>query len=265
MSQSSDQQLMTRRRSLALAGAAASGLVVAGASKWINVPGAGVAEASDYVAMAATACTLTAEQEEGPFYVALDRVRSDIVEAQPGLPLTLKITIINSQTCKPLKGAAVDIWQANASGAYSDESSQSSLGQTYLRGVLFTDKHGQVAFKTIYPGHYQGRTTHIHAKVHIASRDAKGKLTGGHVAHTGQLFPSDATNAEVYTLSQYRGDTAAVVTHAQDMVWTAQHGSESQIRITKAGSRLGNGLVGAIVLAVNPNAVPAAVGVGGAR
>jgi hypothetical protein len=260
----SDKHLITRRRSLAVFGATASGLVLAGAPRWVDLTGGvAVAEGDDHVADAATACTLTAEQEEGPFYVALDRVRSDITEDQAGLPLELKITIINSRTCKPLRGAAVDIWQANGSGVYSDESSESTLGETYLRGVLFTDKHGQVTFKTIYPGHYAGRTTHIHAKVHTGSGQAKGRLTGGHVAHTGQIFPADAINAEVYRLSLYSAESATVVTHAQDRVWTAQHGSESQLKIAKVGSRLQSGLIGTVVLAVNPSATPAAVGVAG--
>jgi len=259
MSESKDAQLITRRRSLAVLGTA-SGLLVASGGRWISPATATVVEGDDHVASAASACMLTAEQEEGPYYVAVDRVRADIVEDEVGLPLTLSITIINSQTCKPIKGAAVDIWQANAAGVYSDESSEGTLGQTYLRGVLFTDQHGQVTFRTIYPGHYTGRTTHIHAKVHIGSRDAKGKLTGGHVAHTGQMFPPDAMNAEVYKLSLYTGDTAAIVTHASDMVWTGQHGSESQLKISMAGSRLKKGLIGTIVLAANPSATPVLVG-----
>jgi protocatechuate 3,4-dioxygenase beta subunit len=153
-------------------------------------------EGHDYVAGAARACTLTAEQEEGPFYVAVDDVRENIVLGQTGLPLELTITIISSLTCKPLEHAAVDIWHCNASGVYSDISSESTIGQTYLRGVQFTDKHGQVTFRTVFPGHYSGRTTHIHARIHVASQDSGGKLTGGHISHTGQMFPSDAVNAE---------------------------------------------------------------------
>ena len=154
----------------------------------------------------------------------------------------------------------VDIWHANGSGVYSDESSQATLGETYLRGVQFTSKHGHVAFSTIYPGHYSGRTTHIHAKVHISSHEKHNKLVGGHVSHTRQMFPPDAVNATVYQLSPYRGETAAVITHASDSVWSGQHGSESRLKITMAGSRLRKGLIGTIVLGVNPKAVPAAVG-----
>jgi protocatechuate 3,4-dioxygenase beta subunit len=247
--------LMTRRRSLALFGSTSAGLLAAGATGRL-----GTAEASGYVAGAATACLLTAEQEEGPFYVAVDDVREDIVLGQVGLPLELTITVISSLTCKPLKHAAVDIWHANGDGVYSDISSENTLGQTYLRGVQFTDRHGQVTFRTIFPGHYSGRTTHIHARIHIASTDRAGKLTGGHIAHTGQMFPPDAVNAEVYKLAPYNAEAVAVVTHSQDRVWTQQHGAEALMRITKLSHRLSKGLAGTVTCAVNPRATPALIG-----
>ena len=63
--------------------------------------------------------------------------------------MQLEITIIDSLTCKPLKDAAVDVWHCNATGVYSDISSEDTLGETYLRGVQFTDKHGKVGFTTV--------------------------------------------------------------------------------------------------------------------
>jgi protocatechuate 3,4-dioxygenase beta subunit len=246
--------LITRRRGLQLLGSAGAGLLLLG-------PGARAAtrDGDDHVADATRACMLTAEQEEGPFYVAYDHVRSDIVAGETGLPMILAITIINSRTCKPLRHAAVDIWQCNASGVYSDESSEDTLGVTYLRGVQFTDAHGKVEFRTIFPGHYSGRTNHIHAKVHTDGTDAGGRLSGGHVAHTGQMFPSEAVYTEVYALSPYDAETAEVLTHAEDRVWTEQHGSEALMRIRHAGNRLTAGLVATITLAVDPSARPAAV------
>lgn len=252
-------RLMTRRRSLALFGSSGAGMLLAGAAARVG-PAFARDEGDDYVATAARACSLTAEQEEGPFYVAVDDVRSDIVLGQQGLPLELTITIINSGTCKPIKHAAVDVWQCNASGVYSDISSESTLGETYLRGVQFTDKHGQATFTTIFPGHYAGRTTHIHARVHISSGDYERKLVGGHIAHTAQMFPSDAVNAEVYQLAPYSTETVAVVTHAQDRVWTQQHGSEGLLAITKRGNRLSKGLIARVTMAVNPSATPALIG-----
>jgi protocatechuate 3,4-dioxygenase beta subunit len=259
MSDHDPPHLFTRRRSLALLGSTGAGLVALG-SGGLGAAFARTADGDDHVADAASACTLTAEQEEGPFYVAVDDVRQDIVLGQAGLPLELQVTIINSRTCKPIRHAAVDIWHCNASGVYSDISSENTLGRTYLRGVQFTDAHGRVSFTTIFPGHYAGRTTHIHARIHIASRDATGKLTGGHIAHTGQLFPSDAVNSEVYAFSPYKAETAGVVSHAEDPVWTQQHGGEGLLTVKRRGNRLGRGLLGSVTLAVNPTATPALIG-----
>jgi protocatechuate 3,4-dioxygenase beta subunit len=269
-----ERSLMTRRAALSVLGTTVAGAVVAGATGTVGpAAAAGTTRAAATgttraaaagtraaAARAAGACTLVAEQEMGPFYVAYDRVRADIVGGAVGLPLELEITIISSLTCKPITNAAVDIWQCDADGVYSSESSENTVGQTFLRGVQFTDKLGQVTFKTIYPGHYSGRTTHIHAKVHIGAQDADRTMTGGHVSHVGQMFPSDVVNAEVYKLAPYNTETAAVVTHAEDRVWTQQHGAESQLKLAKVGHRLAKGLTASVALAVNPREVPAAVG-----
>jgi protocatechuate 3,4-dioxygenase beta subunit len=198
----------------------------------------------------------------GPYYVAVDKVRSDIVGGQRGLPFRLEITVVNTRTCKPLENAAVDVWYANAAGLYSDEGSEGTSGQTWLRGVQFTDAHGLATFHGIYPGHYQGRTTHVHVKVHTSgATDKGGRLTGGHVAHTGNLFPTDAVNAEVYERSPYTADGAQIVPRARDLVYKSQHGAQARMKMSRIGGSLGKGLVGRITLGVDPNATPALIGV----
>lgn len=37
---------------------------------------------------------------------------------------------------------------------------------TFMRGLVMTDAEGLATFTTVYPGTYQGRTPHIHVKVH---------------------------------------------------------------------------------------------------
>jgi protocatechuate 3,4-dioxygenase beta subunit len=256
---SGDDSRMTRRRSLALLGSGA-GLAALGSAGGLAAVLAPPADGDDYVAQASAACTLTAEQEEGPFYVALEQVRSDIVGGQAGLPLALEITVINSLTCKPLRNAAVDIWHCNASGVYSDISSEGTVGETYLRGVQITDRHGRASFETVFPGHYAGRTTHIHARIHVHSQASGGRIAGGHVAHTGQMFPPDAVYEEVYKLAPYSGDTATIVSHAEDRVWTQQHGSEQQLSVRQVGGQLAKGLVATVTMAVDPSATPALIG-----
>src|SRR5579875_1454106 len=64
----------------------------------------------------AVGCVLTPEQTEGPYYIAKEKVRSDIVERKPGTPLALRLTVVDAATCAPLRGAAVDVWHCDATG-----------------------------------------------------------------------------------------------------------------------------------------------------
>jgi protocatechuate 3,4-dioxygenase beta subunit len=81
---------------------------------------AGAGAISGISGIAATpSCTLTNEQEEGPYYVDDEKLRADITEGRPGVPLKLRIALLDSRTCAPLANAAVDIWHCDALGVYS--------------------------------------------------------------------------------------------------------------------------------------------------
>lgn len=43
-----------------------------------------------------------------------------------------------------------------------DPKDSSILKGTTLRGVQPTDDHGVASFDSLFPGHYEGRATHIH-------------------------------------------------------------------------------------------------------
>jgi protocatechuate 3,4-dioxygenase beta subunit len=122
-----------------------------------------------------SACTLTAEQTEGPYWFDADAIRSDIREDRDGTPLRLAIRVREAGECTPLQNAVVDIWHCDAGGQYSGFEAASTGGpgggrtdeERYLRGAQVTGRDGIVEFRTIYPGWYQGRTVHVHAKVHL--------------------------------------------------------------------------------------------------
>jgi protocatechuate 3,4-dioxygenase beta subunit len=256
-----DASGLTRRRLLQRAGALGVA-VAAGGSVGAD---RGLAAAATAGAIStASSLALTPEQEEGPFYVALEKVRKSIALGRPGVPLQLKVKV-ETTAGKPIKGAACDIWQCDASGVYSDESSQGTTGQTWLRGVQFTDAHGVAAFDTIYPGHYQGRATHIHIKVHIGGKLTGSAYSGGHVSHTGQLLFDDAVSSKVYKLAPYTSDTAARVLNSADMVYTQQGGSKVLLQLRQLGATVSKGYAGAMTLVVDPASTPAGVGVGGGR
>ena len=151
-------------------------------------------------------CVVSPTETIGPFPSLSDFVRSDIREGKSGLPLTLTISVVNTNSsCSAVSGALVDIWQCDASGNYSQYGSERNL--TYLRGLQTTDSTGRVVFTTIYPGWYQGRATHIHVEVTInglgeragqllqeeavgGQAEAGGALDLGQVAHqVGEAGP----------------------------------------------------------------------------
>jgi protocatechuate 3,4-dioxygenase beta subunit len=200
-------------------------------------------------------CLLTPEQDEGPFYIDLARVRRDIVENRPGVPLALALTVVDAGTCEPIRDAAVDIWHCDALGVYSGEPSEGSAGETYLRGIQITDANGRAEFATIYPGQYPGRTTHIHLKVHLGGKRSDGNYSGGHVSHTGQLFTADRDDAEVFALSPYDRNAAEITPRDADFIFTSQGGASAVLTLARAGTDLSrDGFTARATLGVDPGA-----------
>jgi len=245
---------MRRREMVALSAGALASVV-------LYACGADEDEAARSVVEGATTmpdCVLTPGQEEGPFYIDLAQVRQDIVENRPGVPLALALTVVDSDTCEPIRDAAVDIWHCDALGVYSGEPSEGSEGETYLRGIQLTDGIGLAEFATIYPGQYPGRTTHIHVKVHIGGRQSDGTYSGGHVSHTGQLFTSDRRDAEVFALAPYNRNTTEIISRNADGIFRYQGGSSSALALAPVGNSLArDGLTAGVTLGVDPSATAA--------
>ena len=120
----------------------------------------------------------TPEQTEGPFYTPDTPRRSKLVTAgMPGTPLLLTGDVVDT-SCRPVRGALLDFWQADADGRYDNS------GFT-LRGHQFADGHGRYGLRTIVPGLYPGRTRHIHVKV---------QRPHGDVLTTQLYFPGEPRN-----------------------------------------------------------------------
>ncbi len=120
---------MTRRRVIMAGGAvvAAAGVgagVVATASAGEEKGAASGAKAG----RGEVCYRLTSETTEGPYYIDADKIRKDITEDKEGIPLTLRLKVVDSDTCKPLRKAAVDIWHCDALGIYSGYESMSQGG-----------------------------------------------------------------------------------------------------------------------------------------
>jgi protocatechuate 3,4-dioxygenase beta subunit len=211
------KRLITRRDALGVAGTAGAAFLAA--PRALTALGE-LAAAGPASAAANAAVAVTPSLTEGPYWIdeLLRRfdVRANTASAataagvvQAGVPLTLKINVLDAATGKPINGAHVDIWHANAYGLYSDEAGEqtgggtvdgNTSGQNFLRGYQVTGVDsgaaaapvdGQVGFRTIWPGWYSGRAIHIHVRVRTYS--------GSSVAtdYTTQIFFSDADNDAV--------------------------------------------------------------------
>lgn len=147
---------------------------------------------------AAAQCVVTPQLTAGPYFIDEHLNRSEIAAGQPGLPLNLNIEVLDSKTCSPLKDVQIDVWHANAAGIYSDIAGLGSGGEKFLRGYQVTDQNGRVKFRTIYPGWYMGRTTHIHvmARRFNASHDQT-------LEASTQFFFDDTLTDTVYRTTPY--------------------------------------------------------------
>ena len=122
----------------------------------------------------------------------------------------------------------------------------------YLRGVQVTDELGRAEFATLYPGWYDGRTIHIHFKVHVDS---------GHVCHTGQLFFPEEITADIARVEPYSTHLDVHRTlQSEDGVFNGQHGGESIMKLERLAPRSNaGGFLATITLAVDPEATPTPV------
>lgn len=137
---------------------------------------------------------LTPAVTEGPYYLAGAPMRADIAEGLPGVAVELRFHVFDEQGA-PLPGARVDVWHCDAQGRYSGfgdapgrEPEAALKAARFLRGVQPVDDGGAATFRTVYPGWYQGRTTHIHYKVWL----------GQQALLTSQVFLPDALNEFLY-------------------------------------------------------------------
>lgn len=152
-------------------------------------------------------CTSTPSETDGPFPTKSPSSleQSNIKGDRNGVAITIKIAVTNvTQNCAALAGALVDIWHCDAQGNYSEYGGSGMQSTNYtnvhwLRGRQVTDANGQVTFNSIFPGWYNGRSTHIH--VHIYNASGKSLLV------TQIAFPEAADSAVVAVNAStgYRG------------------------------------------------------------
>lgn len=131
---------------------------------------------------AAQSCPPPTEPDiEGPFYRAGAPAWTGPALGAAGALLSISCSVRDT-SCRPMRGATIEVWQADADGEYD-------LTGNRFRGVLRTTADGYFNFSTIVPGRYLNgaryRPAHIHVKVHANGRPT---LT------TQLYFPGDPEN-----------------------------------------------------------------------
>ena len=114
-------------------------------------------------AAAKNVCTLTCSQPAGACY-AQSSIRRDIAAGRPGLPSLLSFQIVDADTCRPITGASVEVWHADAIGDVNCTN--------FLRGVQLSDNDGWVNFNSVFPGWIAGRATHVSVIVRMNGQEA---------------------------------------------------------------------------------------------
>jgi protocatechuate 3,4-dioxygenase beta subunit len=212
---------ISRREAFSVLGMAGAALSAACAGDTPTSP-TGITTTTPTTGTAAGACAVSPQETVGPYPSLIDLVRSDIREGRSGVPLVLKLSVVNvNDNCSPVRDAAVDIWQCDAEGHYSqyNQPGFNGVSQSFLRGIQATDTSGQVTFTTIYPGWYAGRATHIHAEVSVNGRSVKV---------TQVAFPENIT-AQVYATSAYAAHGQNPTSNTRDMVFADSLASETAI------------------------------------
>jgi protocatechuate 3,4-dioxygenase beta subunit len=161
-------------------------------------------------------CSVIPEETGGPFPgdatnganvlelkgVVRSDIRSSIVTSNTvakGVPLKVLLRVNSADTCKPLAGAAVYIWQCDKDGGYSMYS-PSVESENYLRGVQEVRSDGTLEFITVFPAAYPGRWPHIHFEIFPSLAKA---TTGDSAIATSQLAFPDAVCRAVYASRGY--------------------------------------------------------------
>jgi protocatechuate 3,4-dioxygenase beta subunit len=121
---------------------------------------------------------VTPSETLGPAFAPNSPVKNDFRE--PGVTgVSVSLTgFVLDRKGKPIKGALLDFWHADAEGQYD-------FNGFRCRGHQFTEATGRYELRTILPGLYPGRTRHYHVRLQAAP---------GPLLTTQLYFPDEPRN-----------------------------------------------------------------------
>jgi protocatechuate 3,4-dioxygenase beta subunit len=122
---------------------------------------------------------LTPEETAGPFFRPNSPAKTNFREqGVTGVPVSVSGLVLD-RNGKPIPGALLDFWHADADGRYDFDGFR-------CRGHQFADTGGRYSLQTIMPGLYPGRTRHYHVRLQSAH---------GPILTTQLYFPGEAHNS----------------------------------------------------------------------
>jgi protocatechuate 3,4-dioxygenase beta subunit len=239
------QRLVGRRQALAVLGGTALAALAGCTASTSGTSSASTASSSAAAGGTASAADVDVIPEEnaGPYPADGSNgknvlsesgvVRSDIrssfgssTTTADGVPLTIRLTLVEADGDTPVEGAAVYLWHCDRAGQYSMYD-RAVADENYLRGVQASGADGTVTFTSVFPACYSGRWPHIHFEVYRSVDEA---TAGGQLLATSQVALPEATCAAVYATTGYEQSVRnlARVSLTQDMVF-ADDGGVSQL------------------------------------
>jgi protocatechuate 3,4-dioxygenase beta subunit len=116
-------------------------------------------------------CRITPRDQLGPYYLRGAPEQNELCSSGSGGKERLLVSgRVLGADCKPLAGALVEIWHADANGDYSGFTrGKKDDAACLLRASITTSAEGQYSFSSIVPAEYPGRPRHIHYRVSHAA------------------------------------------------------------------------------------------------
>jgi protocatechuate 3,4-dioxygenase beta subunit len=243
-------RVLSRRDALRLIAAGGAGAVIGckgGSASSVADSRSVGAQVASAAGSGVPGCVAKPELTVGPYFLDKQLERSDIRidptsgAVKEGAPLRLAFNVsrIANGQCTPLPGAAVDIWQCDALGAYSGVDDNmvgfNTVGQKFLRGFQVSDANGVARFTTVYPGWYQGRAVHIHFKIRTPASAVAANQADQVYEFTSQLFFDESLTDRVHARAPYAAKGQRDLRNENDGIYK-QSGGVLLLNVASAGN-----------------------------
>lgn len=100
------------------------------------------------------------------FVQASPALDSDLAQQSPGVPLTLALRLQDARG-QAIRRAAVYVWHYDPCCWTLDVHDDDLRTVALMRGVQVSDEHGDLVFRTVYPGRYLDNSVPVYLRVYF--------------------------------------------------------------------------------------------------